>query len=369
MRKKKICMCFNNLSLYRRAIYTMIDREYDCDWYIEDIDTNVKAFPDAELKRVQKLNVSNLGGFYWEKGLIGLLWKKYDTYFVLGATRNVSLFVFCFFKKLFFPKKRLYFWTHGFYGKESKWELFFWKRPLFRMPDGLFTYGDYAKKIMVEDGFDENKIYPIHNSLDYDTQLVLRKNIKPSNIYAEHFGNRFPVIIFIGRLTKVKQLDMLVEALSVLKTRKVFYNLVLIGDGSERTMLEEKALDSGVRSQVWFYGACYDEKVNAELVINADVCVSPGNIGLTAMHVMMFGCPAISHNNFSLQMPEFEAIKSGKTGAFYKYGSVESLADVLEKWFSEHHAQRETVREACYKEIDTNWNPYYQMEVVRQHLK
>jgi len=365
----KVCMCFNNPSLYRCAIYTMIDREYDCDWFFEDIDIGVKAFPDTDLKRVQKLKVSNMGGFYWERGLVSLLWKKYDIYFVLGATRNASLFVFCLLKKLFFPKKRLYFWTHGFYGKESKLELLFWKRPLFKMPDGLFTYGDYAKKIMVEDGFDEKRIFPIHNSLDYDTQLALRKDIKSSNLYKEHFGNNNPVIIFIGRLTKVKQLDMLIDAVSILKSKGEQYNIVLVGDGTERTSLLERVREKGLSDNVWFYGACYDEKENADLVYNSDLCVAPGNIGLTAMHVMMFGCPAVSHDNYSLQMPEFEAIKPNKTGIFYKYGSVESLAETISKWFADHLHNRDAVRKACCEEIDTNWNPYYQIEVVRKNLK
>lgn len=365
---KKICMCFNDLALYRHAIYLKIDREYDCDWYIEDIDTGVKEFSDTELKSVKRMPVIKLGPFYWERGLLGLLKKKYDIYFTLGATRNLSLFVFCLLKILFFPKKRVYFWTHGFYGKESKTELFFWKRPLFRMPDGLFTYGDYAKMIMVKDGFDEKKIYPIHNSLDYETQLALRKEIRPSNIYIDHFGNTNPVIIFIGRLTKVKQLDLLIEAVYKLRSNGELYNVVLVGDGSERTMLEEKVAAGELSSQVWFYGACYDERENAELVYNADVCVAPGNIGLTAIHVLMFGCPAISHNNFSLQMPEFEVIKPNKTGDFFVCGDSTNLADVIQKWFSEHKFNRDEVRIDCYKEIDTNWNPNYQMEVITKNL-
>ena len=60
-------------------------------------------------------------------------------------------------------------------------------------------------------------------------------------------------------------------------------------------------------------GECYSEETNAKLIYNADLCVAPGNIGLTAIHVMMFGCPAITHNDFKWQMPEFEAIKSMET--------------------------------------------------------
>ena len=369
MRKQKVCMFFNDLALYRKAIYKKLDDVYDCDWYIEEIDTGVKEFNVSELKKVTRLSIHNFGVFYIVKGLSNLLKKDYDTYFMLGATRNLSLMLFCLKKKLFYPRKRIYFWTHGYYGKENWLEKTFWKRPLLKAADGLFTYGDYAKRLMVEDGFDREKIFPIHNSLDYDTQLLLRNTVKRSNIYSEHFCNNSPVIIFIGRLTKIKKLDLLIDAISLLNQKGEKFNVVMVGDGSERAMLENRVTEKELNNQVWFYGACYNEKENAELVFNADLCVAPGNIGLTAMHVLMFGCPAISHNNFSLQMPEFEAIRPGQTGDYFEYGSPDNLAIKISKWFELNAERREEVREACYQEIDSNWNPRFQMEVIKAHLQ
>lgn len=360
-------MSFNNLSIYRRAIYTLIDKQYDCDWFIEQTDTGVKSFSDTELKRVIRLQTAQIGPFFWEKGLVSLLRRDYDIYFMLGATRNISLFVFCLFKKLFGNKtKRVYLWTHGVYGKESKIEWILWKRPMLKMADGIFTYGDYAKKLLVEKGFDESKIFPIHNSLDYDSQLKIREDLAPSVIYKNHFNNANPVLIFIGRLTPVKKLDMLINAVGLLKRKGKEYNVVFVGDGSERGKLERLSVENKIESNVWFYGECYDERQNAELVYNADLCVAPGNIGLTAMHSLMFGCPAISHNNFAFQMPEFEAIEPGETGDFFDFGSVEDLADKIEQWFSTHHNKRESIRTACYQVIDTSWNPYYQIKLIQQ---
>ena len=85
---------------------------------------------------------------------------------------------------------------------------------------------------------------------------------------------------------------------------------------------------------------CFDEKINAELIYNADLCVAPGNIGLTAMHVLMFGCPAISHNNFKWQMPEFESIIPGHTGDFFEYDNVEDLARSISQWFTSKRLSR-----------------------------
>ena len=98
---------------------------------------------------------------------------------------------------------------------------------------------------------------------------------------------------------------------------------------------------------------------------NADLCVAPGNIGLTAMHAMMFGCPCISHDDFCWQMPEFEAIREGKTGCFFKRDDINSLASTISKWLKEKENKRQEVREACFKEIDENWNPHKQIKIIK----
>ena len=367
MAKRKVCMFFNDLAVYRKAIYKKLDEEYDCEWYLEDVNTGVKEFDASELKSVHRLPVKRIAPFYWVKGLIPLLNKDFDIYFVLGQTANLSLFFFCIVKRLFFSKKRVYFWTHGFYGKESRFEMLIWKKPLFKLPDGLFTYGEYSRSIMIREGFNPDKIHPIHNSLAYDEQLVLRNSLRPSDIYKSHFKNDNPVLVMIGRLNLRKHLDMLLYAVSLLKHKGEKYNIVLIGEGDDREKLQEIVNLEEMNDRVWFYGACYDENKNAELLFNADLCVVPGDIGLTAIHSLMFGTPAISHNCFMFQGPEFEAIVPNKTGAFYEYGSIESLADEVSKWFHEHK-NREIVRKDCYNEIDLYWNPYFQMDVMRKYL-
>ena len=120
---------------------------------------------------------------------------------------------------------------------------------------------------------------------------------------------------------------------------------------------------------VWFYGPSYDEKELSQLLYDADLCVSPGNIGLTAMHALSFGCPCISHTNFKMQKPEFEAINEGVTGAFFEYNNVEDLANVITHWLETHKNDREKVRKACFREIDENWNPHLQLEIIRRTTK
>lgn len=365
----KLCCIFNTPSLYRESIYRHIEDSYDCDWYFEDTDNKLKTFDTSAFHHVSYLHSCLLGPFYWVKGVLRLLRKdEYNQYLMMGHSRNLSTLCFLLLKKLFYPRKKAYLWTHGLYGKESKVELL-WKKWLFGLADELLIYGDYACNLMVDAGFKPERLHAIHNSLSYDVQLDLRRKMTRSRIYETYFGNNHCVIIFIGRLLPVKKLNLLVEAVALLKQRGHCYNMVFIGDGSESDKLKGLTDKLNIKNQVWFYGACYDEKVNAELIYNADLCVAPGNIGLTAIHVLMFGCPVVTHNDFSYQMPEFEVIKSDLTGGFFEKGNLVSLADVIQCWFSTHDANRDIVRDDCYKEIDTNWNPKYQMEVIKSIIQ
>lgn len=365
---KRICNIFNIPSHYRKKIYQMIDREFDCKFVFGDDDLKVKTFDIAGLRNAEIAHVSSIGKLQFQNGILKTVFQDFDAYIIGASTNNVSHWVFLLLLKLF-PSKKVYFWTHGLYGNESKKQLLM-RKMNYALADGLFVYGDYSIDLIKKKGYKkDNELFLIHNSLDYDMQLELRNNIETTSIYHDHFGNNYSTIIFIGRLTKVKKLDLLVDALALLKERGENYNLVFVGDGVESENLKKKVEGLHLSDNVWFYGACYDEARNSELVYNADLCVAPGNIGLTAMHVLMFGCPAISHSDFKWQMPEFEAIKPGITGDFFEKDNVESLANTISKWFADKCEIREEVRRSCFEEIDTRWTPYYQMEIIKKALQ
>lgn len=340
-----------------------MDKELQCDFYfgdsrpgkIEPIPYNLLEHFKGEFHNV------NIGPFYWQKGALSLLKSEYTDIITPGEPWCITTWLLIFFARLF--KKNIYTWTHGAYGDESwckrtvvKWQI--------RHLKGLFLYGNYAKDILLKWGVPESKLYVIYNSLAYDEQLPLRLSMKENKFYEEHFNNANKNIVFIGRLTTVKKLDQILRALSLLKDENLNYNVTFVGDGSEKEKLIALANELGLKD-VWFYGACYDEKQICEFLYNADLCVSPGNVGLTAMHAMSFGLPVISHNNFPMQMPEFEAITDGKTGTFFKENDIQSLAEAIKRWNS-IAVDREKIRQACYKVIDEKYNPHKQVELLKQ---
>jgi hypothetical protein len=64
-------------------------------------------------------------------------------------------------------------------------------------------------------------------------------------------------------------------------------------------------------------------------------------------------------------MPEFEAVKPGKTGALFEYGSVPSLVNETLKWLVNNSSSREQIRQACFEIIDHFYNPTYQTKEIK----
>lgn len=365
MNNHKICF-FNRSSIhYRKNIWLLMDKELPCDFYFGDSRPGaIKPIPHESFTNFKgEFHNINIGPLVWQKGALKLLKSDYTDIITPGETNCLSTRVMLFLARIY--NKNIYLWTHGVYGNEAgvkKWLVL----SGVSKAKGLFLYGQYAKEILEKWGVPESKLHVIYNSLNYDEQLVLRNSITPSAFYQSHFNNANHNLIFIGRLTAVKKLDQILRGVAKLKDMGLSLNVTFVGDGTEKQTLMSLAKELNL-DNVWFYGACYDEKQIAQLLYNADLCVSPGNVGLTAMHAMSFGCPVISHNNFPKQMPEFEAIEVGKTGAFFKENDIDSLAEAIRNWINTCN-DRESVRKACYKVIDEKYNPHVQLETLRKTI-
>lgn len=363
----KICFIMNQAPRYVESSYILFDKNFRIDWYFCKSNEGIKGMDTSLLNNVMVLSEVRYHRFWLMKRALKLAFnKEYDHYIMIGEPYLLTTWALSTLIKLFNKKAQILFWTHGWYGKESKFRIVI-KKMYFHLADKILLYGDYAKKLMIQVGFDPEKLYVIHNALHHDQHVKMRNYIKPSRLMYDHFHNRYPTIVMIGRLNIRKKLDMLIDAVAILRDRCEYYNILFIGDGEDRKALQSMTECKGLSPQVWFYGACYDEEVSSSLLINSDICVVPGDIGLTAIHALSLGVPTISHDCFMYQGPEFEAIKPGVTGDFFEYNNVQSLVETISNWFK-NHKDRDVVRKACYKEIDENWTPEFELKILKQVL-
>jgi glycosyltransferase involved in cell wall biosynthesis len=317
----------------------------------------------ARLHKVKNVRFKSILGYQ-----VGVLYKvivgDWDTIILLGDMYVLSNWLAALLAKI--SGKKVYFWGHGLYGNETRCKLTI--RKLFlSLADGHFLYGKYAKVLMQKEDFEISKIHVVYNSLDYDFHKSIRNESVEEDFYGKrnYFeNNSLPLLIFVGRLTPEKKLHELLVAMVALKARGMLVNLLIIGDGKERPNLERSV--SSLAGQLHFYGACYDEYEIGKLLANADLCVSPGNVGLTAIHSLSFGTPVCTHDNMSEQMPEAEAISVGKTGILYSREKGD-LDVAIGNWLT-NPVNRNATRENCYEVIDNSYNPHVQVSVFRRVL-
>ena len=220
---------------------------------------------------------------------------------------------------------------------------------------------------MIKKGFKNHKLHVIFNSLDYEKQISIRKSLIKNEIFKDYFKNSNKNITFIGRLNKTKKLNQLLLAQKQLSYLGVNFNVTLIGDGNDKFKLQSQVRKLGLEKFVWFYGSCYNQFEIGNLLFNSDLCVSPGNVGLTAIHSLTFGTPVITHNNYKNQMPEFESIIENVTGNFFEEGDISDLVNSILKTFELIDAGNIN-KENCFKIIDSKFNPNFQIKVFKNAL-
>lgn len=257
------------------------------------------------------------------------------------------------------------FWGHGWLSRERPHKRAV-RRIYFGLADRFLVYAERGKRLGAETGFPAERITVVYNSLDVARADAVIARIereggpRPQSLFAD--PDR-PLLICTARLTPKCRFDLLLTAAARLSAQDRPVNVLLVGDGVERAALERQAGDLGVA--VRFFGACHDEEVVGPLIYHADLTVSPGKIGLTAMHSLMYGTPAVTHGDFDAQMPEVEAIEAGRTGAFFRRDDAEDLAHTIAEWLAAA-PPRSQLRVAARATIRAKWTPQAQARIIEQ---
>jgi glycosyltransferase involved in cell wall biosynthesis len=365
--KNKICCIFNLGPHYRAPIFQLMDNELKCDFYFGDVKNSPIKLMDYNSLAGYKETTQNLKipktGFVWQTKVWKLIFKPYKHYIITGSPGSLSNWFIVIIARLL--GKKTHAWTHGMKGDNTRFGTFIEKK-FYKLCYSLLLYGNYSKKIMINEGFNEKKLVLIYNSLNYAKQLQIRKNLKISNIYENHFNNDYPVITYIGVIQKSKKVNLIVEALHKMQKQGITCNLCLIGEDIEGDLIKKLVEKYDLTENVWFYGPCYNETLIGDLLYNSDVCISPGIIGLTAIHALTYGVPVITSNLYTKHGPEFEAIEPGKTGDFFESENIDDLCLKIGLWINLEHSKRENVRSLAYQTIDEKYNPSFQLNILKK---
>ena len=306
--KEKILFITNFFPLYRKSIWKKLlnNKKSDVIFYFDPIQNEGIQVEELFFSESNKLNsfkeVKNFyffGRVIWQSRIVReCLSASFNQAIFLGDMNILSTWISLLICRL--RNKKTVLWTHGFYGKEN-----YIKRQLrilfYSIGNKYLLYEQRGKKLMIRAGFDANKIFVIYNSLDYELQKEYFENYQKNNTKREFtfFKNsKLKTILFLGRLTSVKKIDLLIKSLNKLNSKRVNFNLLIIGEGSQKSSLKKISKEGLEKGWIYFYGKTYKESELSKLIYSSDLMVSPGNTGLNAVHALSYGTPVGTHNNF-----------------------------------------------------------------------
>ncbi|MGI9360322.1 MAG: glycosyltransferase family 4 protein [Parasphingorhabdus sp.] len=265
----------------------------------------------------------------WQKGALGVKISRGDIVIISGAPRCVSnIFLLM---KARIKGARTIWWGHLWTATTKPWR-FYLRMVLMKLSHGLLFYTDQEiEEYKLGAGRSDGRpVSALNNGLDLTEIQQLRKPFDPSE--------RNHRILFIGRLTEKSKCMQLVEVLADPKLSKV--KLDIVGDGELKDEMNNRIQSLNLQDRIFLHGGTVDEEEIASIANKCAVFAYPGSVGLSLIHAMAYGLPAIVHDDRRQQMPEIAAFKNGVTGLTFKIDDVSSLASKI----LEILAEKETLK-------------------------
>ncbi|HAZ11909.1 MAG: hypothetical protein A2X86_07340 [Bdellovibrionales bacterium GWA2_49_15] len=122
----------------------------------------------------------------------------------------------------------------------------------------------------------------------------MEKNIV-SNVIGKELQSKYgPYALFLGRLVSYKGLDFLIEAM-----RDVKHNLIIAGDGLERSRLEALVAQHQLQDRIHFFGSVENQELFRALYHSCQMVVLPSvtpaeNFGMIQLEAMCASKPVIT---------------------------------------------------------------------------
>lgn len=339
----RVLLFQNIIPMYRRAVFEQLAATRDIELTIvagDQLDTpNIELLAEGNAAfrvktvRTRYIRLGRLGGYSYQPKAVGLVLDQRPDVIIAGGSPYwlTSWALLLLGRLLRIP---VLLWTHGLLRAESgpKWWV---RRCFYKLSRGLLLYGDHAKELLANKGFDSDSLTVVYNSLDFLRQNKVRDAMTQADIRT--FRTRLNMepgerlIAFVGRLQPVKRLDLLIEATALLSRSGKPVHVALVGEGSERERLESLAAQLGVTGLVHFLGASYDEQFIGTVFSASDLSVVPSGAGLSVMHALGYGTPVLIDDEIARHPPEWEAVKEDVTGFFYERGNITELAAKIDR--------------------------------------
>ncbi|MDI9628056.1 MAG: glycosyltransferase family 4 protein [Acidobacteriota bacterium] len=357
MQQKRTLIVYQHLPHYRLGVFRLLDNSPKLEVTFaagkEFRDRSIPTIPFDAFHRVVPLKDLWIGPFLWQRRLLSLVLRgRFDYVVFSGDPHFISTWVAAPLARL--VGSRTFHWTIGWHRPDSTRLKSLTRMIFFRLVDRVLLYGDDAYKIGVAAGFPANRLTVIGNSMPEEPPNTSNLPDETSDLQSLLPGADMKLVGAVVRVNSEKRLDMLIEAVSLLRDRGFNVGVVLT-EGPATGELQSQA--RRLRVPLFLLGPVYRKEGLSQIYERMSVTVIPERAGLSVMQSLSRGVPVITADDPYKQVPEFRAVRQGVTGFLYRTGSVESLSsaiiDCLEL-LDEHGSE---VAQACRDEIAKNWSP------------
>jgi N-acetyl-alpha-D-glucosaminyl L-malate synthase BshA len=188
--------------------------------------------------------------------------------------------------------------------------------------DGVTSISDYLREKTVESFGITRPIEVITNFVNCDVYTHLKNEAERAVARRRLAPPGDAILMHLSNFRPVKRVPDVVKIFARV-AKEMPAQLILIGDGPERSAAEWLAHDLGIQGCVHFLGK--QERVN-ELLPLADLLLMPSELesfGLAALEAMACKVPSVATRVGGVP----ELIDDGETGLLYEVGDVEGMAE------------------------------------------
>jgi len=193
-------------------------------------------------------------------------------------------------------KKPLYATWHEVWGNNYWYEYIGWKGYLgyiieklaVLMPNKIISVSEHTTYKLKNELNSKKLIYTVPNGIEFD----LITKIKPAKEKSD--------VIFAGRLTSHKNVDILIKSIKLIKEKNPEIKSLIIGDGSEKKRLEVLAQKLNLEKNIKFLGFLENHVDVYALMKSSKVLILPSTregFGIVVIEANACGIPVITINH------------------------------------------------------------------------
>lgn len=264
-------------------------------------------------------------GFQWQPSVSSLSISRSDIVVLSGNPRQLSTLILLLRARL--KGARIVWWGHYWSSTSKRWRQLLRYLPLALSDAALLYTDDEVEQARSDAMFPSKRVVlaALNNGIDVKAIRPLRRPYDSTT--REHAA------FFIGRLTPKANLGLALEAMAQLGTRAP--ELHIVGDGELKLELIARAQSLSLGEKIVWHGAVTEEVEIAKVANRCKLFLYPGEVGLSLVHAMAYGLPAIVHDDRARHMPEIAAFKEQNTGVSFCHGDPAKMARVLDAALSD----------------------------------